>query len=240
MKSHEVLQNIIVRAREVRNAGERPVAVFDLDATLFDNGPRTWQILTEFAQEVSSEVLETALQNYRQEGLPYLLSDMFSEMGIDDEKLAKAATAFWFKRFFTDAYQSYDRPMTGSVEFVRELFQLGTTIVYLSGRDSPGMLVGCSESLRQHGYPVGLPFTSIVLKPDFETADEVFKEQACEFIGELGTVIATIDNEPGNVNLFQRIFAESINVLIHTNAAPGAPEPLDGLAHIENFSSWVS
>ncbi len=238
MNSHEVLQNIVSRARAVRSSGARPVVVFDLDATLFDNGPRSWHILSEFAEEAGSETLQAGLKNYRKEGLPYLLSDMFSEMGIDDEALAKAATAFWFKRFFTDEYQRLDVPMAGSVEFVNELFDLGATIVYLSGRDSPGMLVGCSESLRTHGYPVGLPFTAVVLKPDFETSDAVFKEKACEFIGELGTVVATVDNEPGNVNLFQRIFGDAINVLIHTNAAPGAPEPLEGIAHIDDFSSW--
>ena len=38
-------------------------------------------------------------------------------------------------------------------------------------------------------------------------------------------VVSTIDNEPGNVNLFHRQFPDAINVLIHTNAAPGAPVP---------------
>ena len=57
-------------------------------------------------------------------------------------------------------------------------------------------------------------------------------------MAEMGEVVATIDNEPGNVNLFQRQFGSAINILIHTNFAPGAPEPAEGISHIEDFSSW--
>ena len=101
-------------------------------------------------------------------------------------------------------------------------------------------LVGCSASLREHGFPVGLTNTAVVLKPDFETPDAAFKEDACRFMAELGEVVSTIDNEPGNVNLFHRQFPDAINVLIHTNAAPGAPEPSEGLSHIDDFASWAS
>ena len=59
-------------------------------------------------------------------------------------------------------------------------------------------------------------------------------------MAELGEVVATIDNEPGNVNLFHRQFPDAINVLIHTNAAPGAPDPVEGLSHIDDFASWSS
>ena len=67
----------------------------------------------------------------------------------------KSASKFWFERFFTDAYQAHDIPMAGAPKFVNELYNEGATVVYLSGRDSPGMLVGCSASLREHGFPVG-------------------------------------------------------------------------------------
>ena len=129
-----------------------------------------------------------------------------NEMGLEDEELIKAASKYWFERFFTDAYQAHDIPMVGAPKFVNELYSEGATVVYLSGRDSPGMLVGCAASLREHGFPVGLTNTAIVLKPDFETPDPVFKEEACRFMAEMGEVVATIDNEPGNVNLFQRQF----------------------------------
>lgn len=238
MNSNAILTSILDRVKTTRAAGKRPVVVLDLDATLFDNGPRSWAILSEFAQATNNEVLAAALNGYRKENLPYLLSDMFAEMNIDDEELGKAASKFWFERFFTDAYQAHDIPMSGASKWVNELYSEGATIVYLSGRDSPGMLVGCSASLREHGFPVGLTNTAVVLKPDFETPDAVFKEDACRFISEMGEVVATIDNEPGNVNLFQRQFDSAINVLIHTNFAPGAPEPLEMVSHIQDFSSW--
>ena len=240
MNSKEVLTSILERVKATRSAGRRPVVVLDLDATLFDNGPRSWVILSEFAEEAQNDVLKVALNGYRKDSLPYLLKDMFTEMGLQDEELLKSASKFWFERFFTDAYQAHDMPMAGAPKFVNELYNEGATVVYLSGRDSPGMLVGCSASLREHGFPVGLTNTAVVLKPDFETPDAAFKEDACRFMAELGEVVSTIDNEPGNVNLFHRQFPDAINVLIHTNAAPGAPEPSEGLSHIDDFASWAS
>ena len=116
----------------------------------------------------------------------------------------------------------------------------GATVVYLSGRDSPGMLVGMFCIASRAWISGGLTNTAVVLKPDFETPDAAFKEDACRFMAELGEVVSTIDNEPGNVNLFHRQFPDAINVLIHTNAAPGAPEPVEGLSHIDDFASWAS
>ena len=87
MNSKEVLTSILERVKATRSAGRRPVVVLDLDATLFDNGPRSWVILSEFAEEAQNDVLKVALNGYRKDRLPYLLKDMFTEMGLDDEAL---------------------------------------------------------------------------------------------------------------------------------------------------------
>ena len=49
---------------------------------------------------------------------------------------------YWFDRFFTDHYQHYDTTLEGVVPYVKELYAAGAYIVYLTGRDAPGMLVG--------------------------------------------------------------------------------------------------
>ena len=176
MNSKEVLTSILERVKATRSAGRRPVVVLDLDATLFDNGPRSWVILSEFAEEAKSDVLRVALKGYRKDSLPYLLKDMFTEMGLQNDELLESASKFWFERFFTDAYQAHDKPMAGAPKFVNELYNEGATIVYLSGRDSPGMLVGCSASLREHGFPVGLTNTAVVLKPDLRPLMPLLKK----------------------------------------------------------------
>lgn len=235
MTPQEHCTKVLSRCDDLVAKGTVPVVVFDLDATLFDNGPRTWQILVEFADSTGNNDLRRKLDDMPRYGLPYLLKDILGVVGVDDQALIEEATAFWFKRFFTDDYQRYDEPIVGAVPFAKALFEKGATLVYLTGRDSPGMLVGCAASLRQHGFPVGLPHTAMVLKPDFETPDEAFKKDAVKFIDGLGAVVAAYDNEPGNCNLFREAWPEAEVVFMDTHHAPGAPALLEGIDAIKAF-----
>jgi hypothetical protein len=233
----EALADHIVQAgKKVLADGGHPLALFDLDATLFDNGPRTWQILLEYAEASQHQELRRALDGLPRKSLPYLLEDVLALGGVDDPEVVQKATAFWAKRFFTDDYQRYDEPTPGAVAFVRKVFDAGITVVYLTGRDSPGMLVGCCASLRQHGFPVGVPHTAVVLKPDFETADAVFKKDAVRFLDSMGDAVAAFDNEPKNCNLFLEAWPQSKVVFIDTHHAPGAPPLDDGIITITEFS----
>lgn len=213
-----------------------PVVVFDLDHTLFDNGPRTWEILKEYAASVSRDDLLRAIDSLPRLGLPYLLSETLSMCNLYEDELHDAALKFWFDRFFTDEYQKHDIPLPGAVAFAGQLYDAGATLVYLSGRDSPGMLVGCTASLREHQFPVGLARTSIVLKPDFETPDIDFKTSAVEYIRTQGTVIATFDNEPANCNLFLGAWPEAANVFLETAHAPNPPPLENGMIRLRDFA----
>lgn len=232
-----LLQDTLALARQVKDAGSVPVVVFDLDATLFDNGPRTWAILDEFAAQSGHTQLREKLAQLPKTGLPYLIKDTLALLGVTDEATIAAAQDAWFKRFFTDAYQAHDVPMAGAQAFARELYKAGATLVYLSGRDAPNMLVGCAESLRQHGFPVGLAHTLIVLKPDFESEDLAFKEDAVDFIAGLGEPVLAVDNEPGNCNLFLRAWPKAIVGLIETQHAPNPPALDDGVIRFADFLS---
>jgi hypothetical protein len=236
MDAKKALTDVIARCRAEREQGRTPVVVFDLDHTLFDNGPRTWQILMEFADETGNDDLRGRLDGLPHTGLPYLLSETLERVGVFDEAIHKAAFAYWRERFFTDDYQRYDIPLRGAVEFANESFQAGATLVYLSGRDAPGMLVGCAASLRQHKFPVGVAHTTIVLKPDFETSDLDFKTDAVDYIHGLGTVVASFDNEPGNCNLFRRRWPNALTVFVKTQHAPNPPVLDPGVVTIEDFS----
>lgn len=205
------------------STGRAPVVVFDLDGTLFDNGPRTWQILLDFAEHEGHRELRRALDNLPRHGLPYLLRDTLARCGIHDEALTERARRFWMERFFTDDFQRYDEPIPGSVRYVRALFEAGATIVYLSGRDSPNMLVGCAASLRRNEFPIGIPRTALVLKHAFEDDDLTFKRESLAFIEQLGEVAGTFDNEPANCNLFAERWPNALHFLLETNHAPNPP-----------------
>jgi len=232
-----LLRETLARVRDVQQNGDAPVVVLDLDGTLFDNGPRTWNILAEFAEATGRGALRRALNGLRATGLPYLLQDTLALAGVRDQETIDAARAFWFARFFTHTYQTLDVPLAGARRFVDEVFKAGGTVVYLTGRDVPGMAIGCVQSLHDHGFPVALARTALVLKPDFETADLAFKSEAVEFIHRLGVVVATFDNEPANVNMFLARWPSSLSVLIETQHAPGAPALAAGATRALDFLS---
>jgi hypothetical protein len=230
-----LLRATLARVRDVQENGDVPVVVFDLDGTLFDNGPRTWNILAEFAEASGRGTLRRALNDLRATGLPYLLTDTLRLAGVTDEATLVEARAFWAARFFTHTYQTLDVPLAGARRFVDECYKAGALVVYLTGRDVPGMAVGCVQSLHDHGFPVALARTSLILKHDFDTPDIDFKTEAVEFIHRLGTVVASFDNEPGNVNMFLRRWPSSLSVLIETTHAPGAPTLAEDAARAGDF-----
>lgn len=222
------LADVIARSKN-RIDGRSPVVVFDLDGTLFDNGPRTWQILVELAETEGHAALRRALDQMPRRDLPYLLRDTLRKAGLhEDPALLERAGAFWKARFFTDEYQRFDEPLAGALKYAGALYEAGATIAYLSGRDAPNMLVGCAAALRRHGFPVGLPRTAIVLKHKFEDLDLDFKREALGFVDELGVVVGTFDNEPANCNLFAERWPQALHFFVETAHAPNPP-PLHAL-----------
>ena len=217
------LAAVVQRCRTATSSATAPVVVFDLDGTLFDNGPRTWQILVDFAEASGNNTLRTALDALPRTGLPYLLRDTLARCGANDQRLADDAFAFWRQRFFTDEFQRFDEPVRGAVRFVNDLFEAGATIAYLSGRDAPNMLVGCAAALRRHHFPVGIPRTAIVLKHAYEDTDIDFKSQAVAFVATLGSVVATFDNEPAMCNLFAGRWPAAAHFFVNTAHAPDPP-----------------
>jgi hypothetical protein len=223
MDGRTALADVIARSK-TRIDGRPPVVVFDLDGTLFDNGPRTWQILVELAESEGHSSLRKALDAMPRRDLPYLLKDTLRKAGLhDDGALLERAAAFWKARFFTDEYQRFDEPLSGALKYAGALYEAGATIAYLSGRDAPNMLVGCSAALRHHGFPVGLPRTAVVLKHRFEDLDLDFKREALGFIDDLGVVVGTFDNEPANCNLFAERWPKALHFFVETAHAPNPP-----------------
>ena len=220
------LADVIERCRALTAPGtntRRPVVVFDLDGTLFDNGPRTRRILAELAERDDDAAFCAAVAALPSGHLPYQLRDTLALCGVHDEMVVARAADFWRERFFTDDYQSYDAPLAGAVKLADTLHRSGATLVYLSGRDAPNMLVGCAAALRNHGFPVGIPRTAIVLKHDFHDDDHAFKREALHFMDDMGTVVATFDNEPANCNLFVAHWPEARHFFLATSHAPNPP-----------------
>ncbi len=204
-----------------------PVVVFDLDATLFDNRPRTLEILMELREEVAADDVELAdaLLSLEVERISYLLSDTLKGCGIYRADLVKQITSYWHDRFFTDEYIACDVPTHGAPEYVRAIYEAGAVVCYLTGRDIPGMLVGTVAKLRDEGFPIAVAGTELILKPDEHMHDEAFKRGALPTLSRVGDLVAFFDNEPANCNLAKAMFPDAIVALLETQKVPGAPDP---------------
>lgn len=219
------------------DAAAPPLVIFDLDGTLYDSRPRTLQILMEYADEVSGEFPEVAeaLGSLDTSRIRYLLSDTLRECSLTYVDVVRDVTKYWRERYFTDEYCAYDIPTPGAPEYVRACHEAGACVVYVTGRDVPGMLLGTVASLRDHGFPFALPGVQLVLKPDATLADEAFKRGALPSLTRCGRTVGVFDNEPANCNLARAIFDEAEIALLDTQKVPGAPEPEPGVELISDF-----
>jgi len=231
-----LLARIVARCKHdpARDQGKAPpVVVFDLDGTLFDNRPRSCAILRELADEWRAKHPESAakLSQMRAEEMAYLMSDSLARAGLTEAERVEEATAFWKERFFADEHLRHDVPLPGAVDFAKACYDAGAVLIYLTGRDLPLMGIGSFRSLRDHGFPIGVPGTELVLKPDAAMPDEAFKRLEMPKLARVGTMVASFDNEPINCNTALVTSPLCESVLVDTQHLPGAP-PLDPRVHV--------
>lgn len=217
------LAQIAEQVAKTRAAGQTPVVVFDLDHTLFDGRPRTLVILAEFAATLPAAQRKQAdaIRKIPLGGVSYLLKDTLRSVGITDPQLVAAAEAYWKPRFFSDRYVDLDVPIAGAAEFVRDLWRRGALVVYLSGRNAEAMLQGTTASLQKWSFPLGVRGTQLVLKPRFDEPDETFKQASLDAITALGKIVASFENEPGNLSAMAQRWPDAAVVFLDTDFNPG-------------------
>ncbi len=203
-----------------------PRVLFDLDGTLIDNRPRTSAIFKRLAERWQSVHPELArgLSAASPEAFVFSSRENLARCGVDDPDRVLEALEFWKEHFFRDELLSHDVPAPGALEFARQTYQAGATLVYFTGRDLPNMAIGTLQSLRDCGFPIGVPGVELVLKPDASTHDFEYKKQMMREVERGGEVVAAFDNEPANCNLFKRSFPRADVYLLDTGHLPGAPE----------------
>ncbi|MEM6791336.1 MAG: HAD family hydrolase [Myxococcota bacterium] len=225
-----LLREVIRRTQDA----DRPVVVFDLDGTLLDNRARTVAIFNELADQTDDASMAAGLRRARVETTVYGLEENLDLLGVAASQ-HPAAFAFWRERFFHDDYMHHDVAMPGAVAFARAVYAAGANIVYLTGRDLPGMALGTFGSLRDEGFPIGVVGTELVVKPDFETPDATFKADVAQALGRLGEVVASFDNEAANCNLLLKHHPKSIAIFVDTLCAPNAPPLAPEVQVIDHF-----
>ena len=233
-----ILTQTVNEVRAAYNKQQRPMVIFDLDGTLFDNRPRILQILREYGDKDLKNVRPDAarkLATITIHQVQYRLTDTLSAAGVTEAAVVNNAAVFWSQRFFDDDYLKYDAPTPGSVNFVRQLYSNGARIVYLSGRDAPRQLLGTVKALRDNGFPIGIQGTELIMKPTSQTQDAIFKQQVTNYLRHYGKVIAAFDSEPANANVFRRAFADATVVVYSAPRAPNPPPLLPNIVPLPSF-----
>lgn len=236
-QSDPTLAKIVGDVQNAYNKGERPIVVFDIDGTLLDNRARILQILKEFSKEKAYVTPEAAqrLKTLTIQMVQYRLPDTLAAAGISDANVRNNAAAFWGERFFTNDYLKYDKPTVGSSAFARRLYSTGARIIYLSGRDLPRQYLGTMRALYEQGFPIGIQGTELIMKPTTQMQDAVFKQQVTSYLRVTGSVIATFDNEPSNVNVYRRAFPKATVVIYSAPHSPNPPPLLPNIVRINTF-----
>ena len=224
----QVLSRILQRGRESDG-----VAVIDMDGCLFDTRPRQTHIYREVAGRNGwNDLAQIQPEHFKD----WSIRNTLSNIGLSAERVEEiydAVNSHWFSTFFTSDYVLYDHAMPGGPELVRQLHAEGTYVVYLTGRDET-MRAGTEEALRRFGFPLGDRATLIV-KPDFETDDTLFKGEAMKQIRTYGEPVIFLDNEPSNVNRFVDDCPDALVVFVETDHSPKPVTPYDPLPRIKGF-----
>ena len=232
-----LLRGVVERCKRLGSApvevAPRPVVVFDLDGTLMDNRPRSCAILHELAERWRKNEPELAarLADVRPDQIVYHFRESLERFGVTRQDLVDEALAHWKSRFFSDEPLRHDVQVPGAAVFARACYDAGATLVYLTGRDLPLMGLGTFASLRDLGFPIGVPGTELVLKPEAAMPDTEFKRFEAPKLSRVGKVIASFDNEPENCNIFLAQFPDAASVFLDTQHLGGAP-PLEPGVHV--------
>lgn len=235
------LRQILTQAEAHSERGDSFLAVFDLDSTLFDVGPRLQQIFLDFAESAvfqkrfpeATQILKT-LQTHRKD---WGFQDALVRAGLDGKhpEFEHALKDFWQQRFFSNQYLHFDKPYPGARQFVESLWNLGAQIAYLTGRDHQRMGPGTVEVLEKWAFPMDSKRSKLVLKPDRELDDAQFKSDW--FIQAKAMnhqKIWFFENEPKNIHLVQKEHPE-VEVIFFDSTHSRHSDPPDGIPSIIDF-----
>ena len=174
--------------------------VFDLDSTLFDNGPRTVRIMLEWPTTISRSWSQVSRRCRAIASLTRWL-----KMPLASRAGTRSGSSH-SRRFGSSASSPMSTLTLTSLWTARRSScaragRGGAHVVYLTGRDVPGMWTGTCNSLGAFGFPVGVPGVELVLKPNFEMDDSLFKGNVIPQIDAYcaGGVVATFENEAKNL-----------------------------------------
>lgn len=233
-----ILDHIADLVAQSRRDGERPLVVFDLDSTLIQTAHRHAHILREFAADFGHTwpALTEAVADLSASEFRWSVSGPLRRRGLNGPpELHDTLREYWGQRFFSGAYLAVDQAYPGAATYVHRLLSAGALIAYVTGRPAPTMAEQTLASLIRLGFPACIPQVSLSLKPRADMKDLDYKTNVCTHLAQVGTVVATFENEPGNANAFLDAFPDATHVLMDTVHSPGAPDLHSDVVRVKHF-----
>lgn len=238
-----VLERVLETVRRTHTAGETPVVVFDLDSTLYDTGPRALASLKQVLAEHPSAF--SPAQRRRLESLEafpwFSVPEAFEAQGLSmldsaNGQLWQQIADPWFAHYRSKAMVAFDVLYPGARDYVLKVHAAGATLAYVTGRQKVLMEASTVEALQKDGLPYGPEARAhLFMKTPEYRMDIAFKRATVEHVAALGKVVATFDNEPGNVLTFADAFPEATHVFVETVASDKAQTPRLGLSRIRRW-----
>jgi hypothetical protein len=222
-----ILVRILEEAKKWGEAGETFRVGFDLDSTLFEVTERNQRILEEFVESEHLEnyphikkLLKEVRMQLSDHGLGMAIRRHYGD-NLKDEKVKEQLIEYWKARFFTDEYLDIDTPFEGSVEYVRELHNLGTHIFYLTGRDVVRMGKGTPRQLTKWKFPHEEARAQLIMKPQKGLDDARFKTDQLKGLGKVDWFF---ENEPQIIHLVEEEIPE-VKIVFFESSHSGKKDP---------------
>lgn len=86
------------------------------------------------------------------------------------------------------------------------------------------------------GFPMDSSRAVLMMKPQLEGDDLAYKNAMFEVIAKMGTVVAAFENEPANINGFQKGFPDASMIFVDTTHSSKPIVPNLGVQWIADFS----
>mgnify|MGYP003653931136 CR=1 FL=1 len=232
-----VMDEVLRKVRDLKAAGGKPIVIFDLDDTIYATPDRVIAILHDYGQQIGDARLEKIEKSH----VHYEMDATLIAGGIPEAEakgpFGEQVRRAWSRRFFHGDSYALDGHVPGAIDFVKRCEAAGATIVYVTGRKERWR-PQCLAVIRLSGLPDEHLFMKPPVpsgQPKLSTHD--FKEQVTrDTISAMGTVVATFDNEPSNVNAFRRaIPAEAHSVWLDTLWKPSSPPVVAGTEVLKDY-----
>lgn len=155
-------------------AGERALAVFDLDNTLFDTRPRTLAAARGYdAARASAWFAPLSVDAVRRDGRATAAQPL---LGPPPEPVIDEFAAYWDDAFWRPEAFAHDTPIAAIVAWARAAIAVGAEVRFLTGR-----VMALQDASIAALYRVGLPCApeAVVCKPDLSTRTAPWK---CEVL----------------------------------------------------------